>query len=62
MAVVAAHVVLFHTKFGRHIRAVGENQSAAETVGIDVGRVKLFVLVISGCLAALGGRSYRWAI
>ncbi len=51
----ALYVVLFHTRFGRHIRAVGENQSAAETVGIDVARVKIFVLILSGCLAALGG-------
>jgi simple sugar transport system permease protein len=54
-AAIALYVVLFHTRFGRHIRAVGENQSAAETVGIDVARVKIFVLILSGCLAALGG-------
>ncbi len=55
IATLALYVVLFHTRFGRHLRAVGENQSAAETVGIDVARVKVFVLVLSGCLAALGG-------
>ncbi len=54
-AVIAAYIMLFHTKFGRHIRAVGENQQAAETVGINSRRVKLFALVISGALAALGG-------
>jgi len=54
-AVIAAYVMLFHTKFGRHVRAVGENQAAAETVGINAPRVKLFALVISGALAALGG-------
>lgn len=54
-AVIAAYIMLFHTKFGRHIRAVGENQAAAETVGINAPRVKLFALVISGALAALGG-------
>lgn len=55
LATLGLYVVLFHTRFGRHIRAVGENQSAAETVGINVPRVKVFVLVLSGCLAALGG-------
>jgi ABC-type uncharacterized transport system permease subunit len=55
IAGVAAYVVLFRTRFGRHIRAVGENQSAAETVGISVPAVKMFVLILSGCLAALGG-------
>lgn len=54
-ATLALYVLLFHTWFGRHIRAVGENLSAAETVGIDVTRVKVFVLVLAGCLAALGG-------
>lgn len=55
VAAAAGYVVLFRTKFGRHIRAVGENQAAAEAVGINVAAVKLFVLVASGCLAALGG-------
>jgi simple sugar transport system permease protein len=54
-AVIAGYFILFHTKFGRHVRAVGENQEAAEALGINVSRVKLFALVISGSLAALGG-------
>jgi general nucleoside transport system permease protein len=54
-AVIAFNVVLFHTRFGRHLRAVGESQSAAEAVGINVTKVKLFALVIGGSLAALGG-------
>jgi len=55
ISVALIYIVLFHTKFGRHVRAVGENQAAAETVGINAPRVKLFALVISGMLAALGG-------
>ncbi|HYN89079.1 MAG TPA: ABC transporter permease [Ardenticatenaceae bacterium] len=55
LAAIGAYVVLFHTKFGRHVRAVGENQAAAEAVGINVPSVKLFALVISGALAAVGG-------
>lgn len=54
-AVVVAFVVLFHTRFGRHLRAVGENQDAAESVGINVTRVQVFALIVSGMLAALGG-------
>lgn len=49
------YFVLFYTKFGRHVRAVGENQEAAETVGINVSRVQVFALTISGALAAMGG-------
>ena len=55
LAALAAWLVLFRTRFGRHIRAVGENEPAARAVGIDVARVKTFVLVTSGSLAALGG-------
>lgn len=52
---ILGYIVLFHTKFGRHIRAVGENKEAAESVGINSRRVEMMALVISGGLAALGG-------
>lgn len=55
IAAVLSYVILFHTKFGRHIRAVGENQDAAETVGISTPRVKVFVLIIAGFLCGIGG-------
>lgn len=48
-------VVLFRTRFGRHIRAVGENRDAAETVGINVTVVQIFALTLSGMLAGLAG-------
>jgi len=54
-AALAMYFVLFHTRFGRHVRAVGENQQAAEAVGINVPRVKVFALVISGVLCGIGG-------
>lgn len=52
---IVIYFILFHTKFGRHIRAVGENRQAAETVGINVARVQFFALVLAGMLAAVGG-------
>ncbi len=48
-------VILFRTRFGRHIRAVGENREAAETVGINVTLVQIFALTLSGMLAGLAG-------
>lgn len=48
-------VTLFRTRFGRHIRAVGENREAAETVGINVTLVQIFALTISGGLAGMAG-------
>ncbi len=53
--VILLYITLFHTRFGRHIRAVGENQEAAEALGIDVVRVKYFALMLSGAMAAMGG-------
>ena len=55
IAGIIGYIVLFHTKFGRHIRAVGENKEAAETLGINVTRVQISALVIAGMLCALGG-------
>ncbi|MCB8977769.1 MAG: ABC transporter permease [Ardenticatenaceae bacterium] len=54
-AAIAGYVILFHTKFGRHLRAVGENKEAAETLGINVRRVQISAMVIAGMLCALGG-------
>lgn len=53
--VIVVSVVLFRTQFGRHIRAVGENKEAAESVGINVTRVQVFALTFSGMLAGLAG-------
>jgi ABC-type uncharacterized transport system permease subunit len=52
---VVIYFVLFHTKLGRHIRAVGENKEAAETVGINSKRIQVGTLVSAGMLAAMGG-------
>jgi simple sugar transport system permease protein len=37
------------------MRAVGENEAAAESVGIKVNKIKFLALSISGLMAALGG-------
>jgi ABC-type uncharacterized transport system permease subunit len=48
-------LLLFRTQFGRHIRAVGQNKEAAESVGINVTRVQVFALTLSGMLAGMAG-------
>ncbi len=52
---VALAIVLGRTKFGRYVYAIGGNEEAARLAGIDVGRVKTLVYVISGCCAAVAG-------
>lgn len=47
--------LLFKTKLGLRIRAVGENSNAAESVGISSDKIKTIALVISGCLGGMGG-------
>ncbi|MGM3309288.1 ABC transporter permease [Anabaena sp. WFMT] len=47
--------ILFHTNFGLTLRAVGEYPQAADTSGISVQQVRYCAVIISGCLASLGG-------
>jgi ribose/xylose/arabinose/galactoside ABC-type transport system permease subunit len=57
MAVVAIAfaIVLGRTAFGRYVLALGGNEEAARLAGIDTGRVKTMVYMISGGCAALAG-------
>ncbi|MCX8036882.1 MAG: ABC transporter permease [Candidatus Sumerlaeia bacterium] len=55
IVVLAAHITLRHTPFGRHIYAVGHDPEAARKAGIPTGRVLAWVYVISGACAAVGG-------
>jgi len=47
--------LIFKTKLGLRIRAVGENENAAESVGISSIKIKTIALIISGALAGLAG-------
>ena len=52
---VAAHVMLFHTRWGLRTRAVGEHPRAADTLGINVFKTRYINTLLGGMVAGLGG-------
>ncbi|MGY2082004.1 branched-chain amino acid ABC transporter permease [Modestobacter sp. SYSU DS0657] len=55
VVLVLVALMLQRTKIGKAMRAVSDNRDLAASSGIDVNRVVLFVWVLGGALAALGG-------
>lgn len=55
ISVFAIYYMIKKTPLGLRMRAVGEKQAAAESVGINVIKTKAIALLISGALAGFGG-------
>ena len=50
---VVLAIVLKYTAFGRHIYAIGGNDSAAKIVGVKVQKVRIMVYALSGVIGAI---------
>jgi ribose transport system permease protein len=57
-AAALAALIYYGTRFGAHVRATGDNRSAAITSGIRTDRVRIGVFVMSGAAAAVAGLLY----
>ncbi|MEY2836726.1 MAG: hypothetical protein RLZ46_108 [Actinomycetota bacterium] len=55
IVVIVIHVALFKSRWGLRTRSVGEHPTAAESVGIDVNKIRFRNVVIAGAVAGLGG-------
>lgn len=55
LMVLFIHLFFYRTPIGLRIRAVGETPKAAESVGINVVRIRLLAILLCGIMAGFGG-------
>jgi simple sugar transport system permease protein len=58
IALIVSYVVLYKTRFGLRLMACGEHPQAADSVGINVYKMRYAGVLISGILGGLGGIVY----
>lgn len=54
-AVLISWLILYKTPFGLRLRAAGEDPSTLDAAGVNVETIRFVAVIISGCLAGLGG-------
>ena len=55
---VVSYIVMYKTRFGLRLRACGEHPQAADSVGINVYKMRYAGVLLSGALGAIGGLAY----
>lgn len=53
--IILTHILMYNTRWGLCVRSVGENPKAADTLGINVFRIRYMSVLISGAIAGLAG-------
>jgi simple sugar transport system permease protein len=49
------HALMYKTRYGLRVRAVGENPWAADASGVNVYRIRYYAILLGGLMASLGG-------
>jgi simple sugar transport system permease protein len=55
ITVIAIHFMLFYTRWGLRTRAVGEHPRAADTLGVNVFKIRYINVIVGGMIAGIGG-------
>ncbi|MDJ0756067.1 MAG: ABC transporter permease [Ardenticatenaceae bacterium] len=55
LLIVLVHLLIYYTRWGLRTRAVGEHPRAADTVGVNVYKIRYVNVILGSCLAGLAG-------